>query len=282
MVPEPNCEQRVKETADYLKARMKAPPRLGLLTGTGLGESAAFLSRSVALPYADIPHFPAATVQSHAGKLLIGDVDGFPLMAMQGRFHLYEGHSPQAVTYPIRVMQALGVETVIITNAAGGLSRSFATGEVMIIADHINLTGANPLVGPNIDGWGPRFPDMTRAYDEHLMSLARKLAARAGVRLQQGVYAGLQGPSLETPAEIRFLQRIGADAVGFSTVLEVIAAAHAGIRVLGLATITNINDPDNPVPATVEDIIAAAGRTAPALERLIRMIVEHIHASETS
>lgn len=281
-MPEPDYERLVAESADYLQARMKASPRLGLLTGTGLGESAAFLEQPVAIPYKDIPHFPTSTVQSHAGRLLIGQSGGRTLMAMQGRFHLYEGYPPQAVTLPIRVMQALGVRTLLVTNAAGGLNAAFTAGDIMVIEDHINLTGTNPLVGPNIDRWGVRFPDMSRAYDAGLESLAQAAARRAGIRLRKGVYAGLLGPSLETPAEIRFLQRIGADAVGFSTVHEVIAAVHAGMRVLGLATITNIHDPRQPAPATVDEIIAVANRTAPLLERLIRKTLELVNASENS
>ncbi len=270
-------QRKAAAAAGYIKGRIKRPPRVGLLTGTGLGASARFVQQPTILEYRDIPNFPLSTVQSHAGRLLAGDVGRCPVMVLQGRFHLYEGYSPLQVTFPIRVMQELGVQVLVLTNAAGGLNLEFAAGDIMLITDHINLTGSNPLIGPNEESWGVRFPDMTRAYDRHLADMARQAAQAAGVSsLRSGIYAGLPGPSLETPAEVRFLKTIGADAVGFSTVLEVIAAVHAGMRVLGLATITNINDPDNPVAATVEDIIAVAGRAAPVLAKIIRTVVEQI------
>ena len=269
-------QQKASAAARYIKARTERPPRVGLLTGTGLGESARFVRQPTTIAYSDIPNFPVSTVQSHAGRLLVGNVGRCPVMVLQGRFHLYEGYSPAQVTFPIRVMQELGVKVLILTNAAGGLNLEFSAGDVMLITDHINLTGANPLVGPNDDRWGIRFPDMSRAYDQRLADIARQAAESAGISLRSGVYAGLPGPSLETPAEVRFLKTIGADAVGFSTVLETIAAVHAGMRVLGLATITNINDPDNPTPATVEDIIAVAGRATPVLGKIIQTVVEQI------
>jgi purine-nucleoside phosphorylase len=264
------------ETAAFLNDRIKEKPEIGLLTGTGLGESAESMSVAASFEYEEIPHFSTSTVESHAGKLLFGIVENKPVVVMQGRFHLYEGYSPTEVTFPIRVMQELGVKTLILTNAAGGLNPSFSTGDIMIIADHINLTGSNPLVGPNDDRWGLRFPDMGNAYDPDLRVLAESAGSSAGIRLHSGVYAGLKGPSLETPAEIRFLRTIGADAVGFSTVQEVIAAVHAGMRVLGLSTITNVHDPDAPVPATVEEIIDVARKAAPKLETIIRNVVENI------
>ena len=261
------------ESADFIKNIVPEPPEIGMLTGTGLGESAEALAVSAVVAYADIPHFPTSTVKSHAGRLIMGRMADRMVMAFQGRFHLYEGYSPAAVTFPIRVMQELGVKVLILTNAAGGLNTEFTAGDIMVITDHVNLTGANPLVGPNEDAWGIRFPDMTRAYDRHLAAAAHKAGADAGIRLRKGVYAGLKGPSLETPAEIRFLKRIGCDAVGLSTVQEVIAGVHAGMRILGLSTITNINDPDNPTPASLDEIIAVANRAAPRLETVIRKVV---------
>jgi purine-nucleoside phosphorylase len=198
-------------------------------------------------------------------------------MVMQGRFHLYEGYTPGEVTFPVRVMQALGVQHLILSNAAGGMNAALRQGDLMVIRDHINLTGENPLIGPNHDDWGPRFPDMTAAYDRSLVQLSRRAADGLGIPLKSGVYAGLKGPSLETPAEIRYLKTIGADAVGFSTVMETIAAVHAGIYVLGLSIITNINDPDRPVPASVAAIVAAATRATPMLNRLIEAVVAQIH-----
>jgi purine-nucleoside phosphorylase len=197
-------------------------------------------------------------------------------MAMQGRFHLYEGYSPAEVTFPIRVMQALGVRRLIVTNAAGGLNPAFRPGDMMLITDHINLPGENPLTGPNVDLWGLRFPDMSQAYDRKLIALAEKAAKTAGIPIRKGVYVGLKGPSMETPAETRFLKSAGAEAVGFSTVHEVIAAVHGGMQVLGISIITNVNDPDRPVPAALEDIIAIARRATPSLEKLLEGIMRHL------
>jgi purine-nucleoside phosphorylase len=274
--------EKLAETSAYLESRIDTPPRLGLMTGTGLGESAAFINSQITFPYDEIPHFPVSTAPSHAGNLQFGDANGYPLMVMQGRFHLYEGYTPLEVTYPIRVMKALGVGILIITNAAGGLNPSFSAGDIMVISDHLNLTGSNPLVGPNDDDWGERFPDMGRVYDRDLSATAQAIADQANLKLQTGVYAGLLGPSLETPAEIKYLQRIGADAVGLSSVHEAIVAVHAGIRVLGLSIITNTHDPQNTTPAAVDDIIAVANHAAPVLENLIRQILEQMNESETS
>ncbi len=266
--------KRVVEGASFVRSHLETGPEVALLTGTGLGDCARFLKVSATLQYQNIPHFPVSTVPSHPGKLLIGRIGAIPMLVLQGRFHLYEGYSPAEVTFPIRVLQELGVETLIVTNAAGGLNPTFVAGDLMGIADHINLTGENPLVGPNEDRWGIRFPDMTRAYDPKLRDTVAEAADDLGIPLRTGVYAGLRGPSLETPSEVRFLKTIGADAVGFSTVQEVIAAVHAGMRILGLATITNINNPDRPSPATLEDIIAVARRAAPMLENLIARLVQ--------
>ncbi len=264
------------ETAAYLKPRMKDRPAIGLVTGTGLGDSAEVFEVEDTIDYQDIPHFPVSTVESHYGRLLIGHKGPHTVMALQGRFHLYEGYTPQAVTFPVRVMQALGVRGLILSNAAGGLNPAFTPGEIMVIKDHINLTGANPLVGPNDDDWGLRFPDMSFAYDPQLAARTTAFAAAEGIAVQKGIYAGLKGPSLETPAEIRYLKTIGADAVGFSTVMEVIAAVHAGIKVIGLSTITNVHTPDDPAPATVEEILAVAREAAPHLQTLTTKIMEQI------
>jgi purine-nucleoside phosphorylase len=266
--------QRVRESSTFLKGYLGGTPKVALLTGTGLEDSAKSLVVSAALEYRNIPHFPVSTVPSHPGKLLVGRIGTIPMIVLQGRFHLYEGYSPQDVTFPMRVLQELEVATLIITNAAGGLNPTFIAGNLMVIADHINLTGENPLVGPNEDGWGTRFPDMSRTYDRELLNTAVEAAKALGISLRKGVYVGLKGPSLETPAEVKFLKMIGADAVGFSTVQEVIAAVHAGMRVLGLSTITNVNNPDQPSPATLQDIIDVARRAAPMLEKLIVRVVE--------
>jgi purine-nucleoside phosphorylase len=268
-----NDKRKAVETAQFLKSYIKKSPKIGLVTGTGLGASTTFLDISVSFEYEDIPNFPASTVESHYGRLLFGDMCGEPIMAMQGRFHLYEGYSPLEVTFPIRVMQELGVKVLILSNAAGGLNPKFTAGDIMIIVDHINLTGSNPLIGPNEESWGIRFPDMIQAYDKELVELAEIAGKDEGIPLHKGVYVGLKGPSLETRAEVRFLRTIGADAVGFSTIQEVIAAIHAEIKVLGLSTITNINDPDNPMPATIEDVIAVADEAAPRLEAIIKNVI---------
>ena len=275
-----NYKKQLAETTDFIKARLKWRPYIGLLTGTGLGESAESMAIDTVVDYKEIPHFPLSTVQSHIGRSLAGNMKGCPVIAMQGRFHLYEGYHPLEVTYPIRVMQQLGVKILILTNASGGLNPGFNAGDIMLIADHINLTGTNPLIGPNEDSWGIRFPDMSRAYDRDLITLAESIAEASGVRLQKGIYAGLTGPSLETPAEVKFLQTIGAEAVGFSTVQEVIAAVHGSMRVLGLSTITNVHDPDNPIPATVEDIIEVAKSATPQLEKIMKGVAEKIYETE--
>ena len=234
------------ETAAFLKNRIRQAPRTAVILGTGLGSVVEDFDIDISIDYGDIPHFPLSTVTSHQGRLIAGTWAGCPTVVLQGRFHLYEGYTPNAITFPIRVLQDLGVGTLIATNASGGLNPAFQAGDIMAITDHINLTGDNPLLGPNEDRWGPRFPMMTKAYTPELIQTAGQIANQAGIPLQNGVYAGLKGPSLETAAEMRFLRTIGADAVGFSTVMETIAAVHAGMRVLGLATVTNMCLPDCP------------------------------------
>lgn len=261
------------ESGGFIKRHLPEPPEVGVMTGTGLGAIARAVTDAAVVEYADIPHFPVSTVEGHPGRLLAGRMGSRPAVVLQGRFHLYEGYSPRAVAFPVRVLQELGVQTLILTNAAGGLNRGFSAGDIMVIRDHVNLTGENPLVGPNEETWGVRFPDMSAVYDRGLATAAETAAEALGFRLRRGVYAGLKGPSLETPAEIRFLQAIGCDAVGLSTVQEVIAAVHGGMRVLGLSTITNIGDPDAPRPATLEEIIAVADAAAPKVAELIAGVV---------
>ncbi|MFW6082054.1 MAG: purine-nucleoside phosphorylase [Desulfosalsimonas sp.] len=267
---------RVRKAAEYLGQRIGRRPEIGIMTGTGLGQAAGFINVEFEAGYSDIPNFPVSTVKSHAGRLAFGNIAGRPVMAMQGRFHLYEGYSPAMVAFPVRVMQELGVSTLIATNAAGGLDPDFVPGDIMAISDHINLTGENPLVGANYEEWGTRFPDMTSVYSPELIKMAGDAADKSGVSLKKGVYAGLKGPSLETPAETRFIRQIGADAVGLSTVQEVIAAVHAGMRILGLSIITNVNDPDRPEPATVERIIEVAEKTAPVVGSIITAFSEEL------
>ena len=275
-------KQKVVETAEFLKSHIKKSPEICILTGTGLGECVESLNVSTHLEYKDIPNFSVSTVQSHLGRMLAGSMEGRQIIAMQGRFHLYEGYTPLEVSFSVRVMQELGAKILILSNVAGGLNLGYEAGDIMIIADHINLTGSNPLVGLNEETWGNRFPDMSNAYDNKLMGLAEGSAKKTGIHLQKGVYAGLKGPSLETPAEVRFLKTIGADAVGFSTVQEVIVAVHSGMRMLGLSTITNVHNPDAPAPATVEEIIAVANGAAPKLETIIKEVVRNLDDRELS
>ncbi|MFH1980458.1 MAG: purine-nucleoside phosphorylase [Pseudomonadota bacterium] len=269
MDPRRYGKNEAEAAAAVLIETVARPPRTALFTGTGLGDIAEAMTVAHRWSYLDLPHFPRATGPSHRGELLAGVLSGQPLWVCRGRCHLYEGYPPEAVAFPVRVLQALGVKRLILTNAAGGLNPDFSAGDLMIITDHINLTGKNPLTGANEDSWGPRFPDMSRAYAPEWIARAAAGAANAGLRVQRGVYAGLTGPSLETPAETRYLRRIGADAVGFSTVMETLAAVHAGMQVLGLSLITNIHNPDRPAPTTLEDVLAVADRSAAPLGALI-------------
>jgi len=271
-------ENKVREATDFVRSRINDQPYIGLIMGTGLGESADSMEKAVSIDYHHIPQFPVSTVPTHKGRLISGRMKGKPLLAMQGRFHYYEGYSMKEVTFPVRLMQMLGVKTLILSNASGGINPLFDAGDIMVITDHINLTGGNPLIGPNVDDWGPRFPDMTQVYDRTLMVMAETTALENNIRVQKGVYVGLPGPSLETRAEIRFLKTIGADAVGLSTIPEVIAAAHAGMTILGLSVITNMNLPDNPKPCQVDEIIANAERTAPRLQAIINGVIGKLPA----
>jgi purine-nucleoside phosphorylase len=264
------------ETAEFLKPYITKAPIMGFLTGTGLSDVLDGLEPLASFNYSDLPNFPVSTVESHKGKLISGTLLGRPLLMMQGRFHLYEGYSPEEVTFPIRVMQELGVRTLILSNAAGGINLNFSAGDIMIIRDHINLTGKNPLAGPNEAAWGPRFPDMSRVYDPILMDLVRNIALQCRIPVQTGVYIGLSGPSLETPAETRFLKLIGGDAVGFSTVMEAIAGIHAGMKILGISLITNINDPDKPMETTLESVLKTAETSLEPLKRLLTHVISSL------
>jgi purine-nucleoside phosphorylase len=278
MITMESFQNKVNEATNFVRSRIKHKPYIGLVMGTGLGEGVDSIKEAVSVDYRDVPGFPVSTVAGHRGRLISGHLKGKPVLAMQGRFHYYEGYSMKEVTFPIRVMQLLGVKTLIVSNASGGIHPLFVPGDIMIITDHINLTGGNPLIGPNVDDWGPRFPDMTQVYDRGLMAMAEAAALENGIRVQKGVYVGLAGPSLETRAEIRFLKTIGADAVGLSTIPEVIAAVHAGMAILGLSVITNMNLPDNPKPCQVGEVIATAERAAPRLQAIIEGVIEKLPA----
>lgn len=270
-------KKMAEDAAEFVRSRFTSQAHIGILTGTGLGDIAAAVTPEAVLSYSEIPHFQNSTVVSHSAKLLAGTIGNKPAVAMQGRLHLYEGYTPNEVAFPIRVMQELGINLVIITNAAGGINPTFQQGDIMIIADHINLTGQNPLLGPNEDSWGQRFPDMSGAYDSSLIDLSVSVAESSDIAIQKGIYAGLLGPSLETPAEIRFLNTIGADAVGLSTIMEVIAAAHAGMKILGLSAITNINRPDAPEKTSAKAVIETASIIAPKMTGIICKIIEKIN-----
>lgn len=250
-----------------------ATPRAGMVLGTGLSGLASAMRDSVRIPYAELPGFPVSTTDSHEGAFVLGDVAGVTVLAQQGRCHLYEGYQPAQVCMGVRVMAGLGVRTVVITNAAGALNPQFDAGSLMAMTDQINFTGATPLAGPNVDEWGPRFPDMSRIFDPELLALAMESASLLGIRLERGVYIGVRGPQMESPAETRMFRQWGADAVGMSSVLEVIAARHMGLRVLGISCLTNKNLPDCMRPAPLEEVIAVAGRAGKDLGRLVEAVV---------
>lgn len=267
------------ETAHAVKARIGQQPAFGLILGSGLGGLADAVEQAVHIPYPELPHWPTSTVQGHSGQLVAGQLEGQPVLVMQGRAHYYEGYSMAQVGLPLRVMQRLGVHTVIITNAAGGVNPEFSPGDVMLITDHLNLigmSGLSPLRGPNIDELGPRFPDMMHAYNPELRAAAVRVAQQAGVRLQQGVYAGLAGPNFETPADLRFLRVVGADAVGMSTVPEVIVARQGGMRVLGFSGISNKANLDGNTPTTHAEVLQAGALVVPKLEKIVRGVLAEV------
>src|SRR5688572_2117835 len=267
---------RVQEALAAIRARTPLQPRIGIILGTGLGGLAERMQVETAIPYDELVHFPLSTVESHSGRLLLGTLGGKPVVAMQGRFHRYEGYTLQQVTFPVRVMRAMGVDTLIVSAACGGMHPFWAPGDLMLIADHINLLGDNPLIGPNADELGPRFPDMSEPYDGELQKLAVQVALERGITLRRGVYVAVAGPNLETRAEYRMLRTLGADVVGMSTVPEVIVAVHSGMRVLGLSIITDACLPDALEPANIETIIGIARESEPRLTALVEAVVGRI------
>lgn len=272
--------QRIDEAVEHVRRRGDWAPEVGLVLGTGLGALIRDIEVEDTIEYEEIPHFPVSTVESHSGRLVFGNLEGRPVMAMQGRFHYYEGYSMEQVTFPIRVMQRMGVETLVVSNACGGMNPGYRRGDLMRIDDHINLIGDNPLRGPNIDELGPRFPDMSEPYDRGLGALADRVALEAEIRLHVGVYVAVAGPNLETRAEYRFLRFIGADVVGMSTVPEVIVARHAGMRVLGISIVTDECFPDSLEAVDVETIIRVAGEAEPRMTRVIRDTIGRLDEAE--
>ncbi len=267
--PEP-YRQQVEEAVDFLRSRLPARPEILIQLGTGLGALAESMEDASTIAYSAIPHFPQSTVTSHAGNLILGRLGGRSVALLQGRFHFYEGYSTREVAFPVRVLSRLGVQAAIITNASGGLNPDYSPGTIMVMNDHLYLLPENPLRGPNVDEWGPRFPDLSTPYDAGLQELARNSAVELGLdEVTGGTYVCIPGPSLETPAETRYLRMIGADAVGMSSLPEILVAIHAGLRVLGLSVVANVNDPDNFEPILLEDIVAAAERAEPRLQQLL-------------
>jgi purine-nucleoside phosphorylase len=264
---------RIAEAVEAVRARSALAPEVGIILGTGLGALAARIEVETAIPYEELPHFPLSTVESHTGRLLLGRLGGKAVVAMQGRFHRYEGYTLQEVTFPVRVMRALGAGALVVSNACGGMNPLWTPGDLVLIADHINLLGDNPLCGPNDDALGPRFPDMSQPYDLDLQHLAKEVALELRIPLRTGVYVAVPGPNLETRAEYRMLRVMGADVVGMSTVPEVIVARHGGMRVMGLSIITDACLPDALEEASIERIIATANAAEPNLTRLVEGVV---------
>jgi purine-nucleoside phosphorylase len=271
--------EQIDEAADAIRKRTSYRPRVGLILGSGLNSLADSVQGPDIIPYGELPNWPVSTVQGHAGRLVIGELEGQTALVMQGRIHYYEGYSMSQITLPVRVMLRLGLEMMVVTNAAGGVNPDFAPGDVMLITDNLNLIGmmgANPLMGPNIDELGPRFPDMSQAYDRKLMDLARKVAANENILLREGIYCALSGPSFEGPADLRFLRGIGADAVGMSTAPEVIVARHGGMRVLGLSGISNKANLDGSTVTTHEEVMEAGKTITPKIEKIIRGVLRSL------
>lgn len=267
---------RIKETKQYIQTKSNLKPEIGIILGTGLGGLVADIDISNELVYSDIPNFPVSTVESHAGKLIFGKIAGKDVIVMQGRFHYYEGYSMQEITFPIRIMKELGIKVLLISNASGGMNPQFSKGDLMILNDHINLLGSNPLIGSNLEEYGPRFPDMSEPYSKRLIALAEKVALENQLKVQKGIFIAVPGPNLETKAEYRFLRLCGADCVGMSTVPEDIVAVHSGIEVLGISVITDECFPDALQPVNVDEIIEVANKAEPKLTLLMKEVIAQL------
>ena len=265
--------EKIQETASWLKQRMTTNPKTAIILGTGLGQLASEITDKYEFPYNEIPNFPVSTVEGHAGKLIFGKLGGKDIMAMEGRFHFYEGYDMKEVTFPERVMYELGIETLFVSNASGGMNPNFVIGDLMIIDDHINFFPEHPLRGKNFPT-GPRFPDMHEAYDKQLRDLADQIAKEKGIRVVHGVYVGVSGPTFETPAEYKMYHRLGGDAVGMSTVPEVIVARHCGIKVFGMSIITDLGLEDQPVEVSHEEVQVAANKAQPLMTEIMREIIK--------
>jgi purine-nucleoside phosphorylase len=264
---------QIHETAEYLKNRTGASPQVGIILGTGLGGLVNEIAIDFTVPYEEIPHFPVSTVEGHSGKLIFGSLGGKKVLAMQGRFHYYEGYDMKQVTFPVRVMKALGINDLVVSNASGGVNASYEIGDLMILNDHINQFPTNPLIGKNYPELGPRFPDMSDVYDKQLVAKAKAIAVANGIRVQEGVYVGLSGPCLETPAEYNYVRAIGGDAVGMSTVPEVIVGRHGGMRCFAISIITDLGVPGRIVKVTHQDVIDVASVAEPKMTLIMKELV---------
>jgi purine-nucleoside phosphorylase len=264
---------KIRETTEYLRRRTNAQPQVGIILGTGLGALVNEIAIEHIVPYEEIPHFPVSTVEGHSGKLIFGVLGGKQVLAMQGRFHFYEGYDMQQVTFPVRVMKALGINDLVVSNASGGVNPSYEIGDLMILNDHINLFPTNPLIGKNYPELGPRFPDMSDVYDKELIAKAKAIGAKHGFRVQEGVYAGLSGPCLETPAEYTYIRNIGGDTVGMSTVPEVIVGRHGGMRCFAISIITDLGVPGRIVKVTHQDVIDVASTAEPKMTVIMKELV---------
>lgn len=271
-----DLKAKITESVEFINQKSNIKPKIAIILGTGLGRLAEDIKEKEIIPYSDIPNFPISTVQGHGGNLVLGKLENKEVVAMQGRFHYYEGYNLKEVTFPVRIMKKLGADVIIISNAAGGMNRFFKRGDLMLITDHINLFGDNPLIGPNDEELGLRFPDMSEAYDRKLVELTLKVALKEKIKLHQGIYVGLTGPTLETPAEYRFLIKIGADAVGMSTVPEVIVANHMGMKVLGISCITDLAINGVIVKTSLEEILKAASNAEPIMTKLVKKVIQKI------
>jgi purine-nucleoside phosphorylase len=268
--------ERVKKAAEFIKSKITETPEVCIVLGSGLHGIAEIVENPIRIPYKEIPEFPVSTAPGHKGELIFGKISGKYVALMNGRFHYYEGYHMRDVTFGVRVMQELGVKYLFLTNAAGGLNPDFEVGRPMIISDHINMMGDNPLIGPNVEEWGPRFPDMSNAYDKELRAIAKRVAEELNIPVYEGVYVAVAGPNFETPAELRMLRWMGADAVGMSTVPEVIAAAHRGTKVLAISAITDRAVPDDLKPLTAEEVLEVAHRTGQLIAKIMIKVLERI------
>jgi purine-nucleoside phosphorylase len=273
--------REIDEAVAVIRGRTATSPELAVILGTGLGSLGDAFVEECAVAYRDVPHFPVSTVESHAGELAFGQLAGRPAVLMRGRVHYYEGYTMRQVGFPVRVLRGLGARTLVVTNAAGGMNPELEAGDIVAVTDHINLMGDNPLIGPNDESLGPRFPDMSEPYDRALLGLAERVAAEHGVRLRKGVFVAVAGPNLETAAEYRFLRQLGADIVGMSLVPENLVAVHGGMRVLAFSVVTDVCNPDHLEPVSIPKILEVAGRAAPTLDRLVSEIARRLGEAET-